>query len=152
MRRAALIRSITGVLGDQVAVRDAAYMWTRHKWMVPYSSAVFGAVVLLAPIAGIEDWPTRIVFGLAGGAVAVMATTEYWVVAQTDDGFATLEASKIRQVARRLHSHLPRDVELAPVGGTILAADWQVGERRYTVPRSSEQAMQRMAATRSADS
>jgi hypothetical protein len=127
-------------------------MWKRHKWMVPYGAFVFAAVALLAPIGGIEDWPTRVAIGAAAIAVAVTATTDYSVVALTDDGLALFKASKIRQVATELREHLPGDVDLTPVGGTLLAADWQVGKHRYTVPRSSEQAMQRMVAARSTES
>jgi hypothetical protein len=146
VRRAVLFRSVTRVLGDQAVVREAAYVWQRHKWMVPYSATVFAAVTLLAPIGGIEDWPTRIAIGAAAVAVAVTATTDYSVVAQTDDGLALFKASKIRQVATELRERLPGDVELTPVGGTLLATDWQVGRRVFTVPRSSDQAMTRMAA------
>jgi hypothetical protein len=146
VRRAVLFRSVTRALGGEVIVREAAYVWRRHKWMLPYSATVFAAVTLLAPIGGIEDWPTRIAIGAAAVAVAVTATTDYSVVAQTDAGLALFKASKIRQIATELREHLPGDVELTQVGGTLLAADWQVGERVYTVPRSSEQAMSRMAA------
>ena len=139
-------------LGNDAVVRDAAYLWRRHKWMVPYGAFAFAAVALLAPIGGIEDWPTRVAIGAAAVAVAVTATTDYSVVALTDDGFALFKASKIRQVATGLREHLPHNVELTPVGGTLLAADWQVGKHRYTVPRSSEQAMQRMAAAHTSDS
>ena len=145
VRRAVLFRSVTRILGDRVVVREAAYVWMRHKWMVHYAAAVFAAVTLLAPIGGIEDWPTRIAIGAAAVAVAVTATTDYLVVAQTDDGLALLKASKIRQVATELKEHLPADVELTPVGGTLLATDWRVGKHQYTVPRNSDQAMNRMA-------
>lgn len=120
--------------------------------MVPYSVLVFGAVVLLAPVFGIDDWPTRTVIGLATGGVAVMATSEYRVLAETEDGLVLLKASKIRQVATELRERLPDDTTMAPVGGTVLAADWDVGGHTYTVARSSEQAMNRMAATRLPDS
>lgn len=149
MRRAFLFRSINRVLGEQVQVRDAAYMWTRHRWTVPFAVTVFAAIALLAPIAGIDEWPTRTVLGLAGVGVAITASTDYRVVAQVDDGLVLLNASKIRQVATGFVQHLPPDAELVPVGGTVIATDWQVGEHRYTVPRSSEQAMNRMAAARS---
>jgi hypothetical protein len=139
-------------VGAGTVVRDAAYMWTRHRWMVPYGGTVFAAVVLFAPIGGMEDWPTRIAIGAAAAGVAVTATTEYRVVAQTDDGVLLLKASKIRQVATELQEELPPDAAMEAVGGTMLAADWQVGAHRYTVSRSSEQAMNRMATARQADS
>ncbi len=152
MRRAFLLNSVGRVLGVGAVVRDAAYVWTRHRWMVPYGIAAFAAVAFFAPIGGIEDWPTRIAVGAAAAAVAITATTEYRVVAQTDDGVILLKASKIRQVATELQQELPPDATMEPVGGTMLAADWQVGDHRYTVPRSSEQAMNRMATARQADS
>lgn len=140
------------MLGTDAVVRDAAYMWTRHRWMVHYGAAVFAAAVLFAPIAGIDDWPTRVAIGLALVAMAVTATTDYRVVAQTDQRLVLLKASRIRQVATALEKELSRTIELTPAGGTVLGADWQVGDHRYTVSRSSEQAMNRMAAARSAES
>lgn len=149
MRRNFLLRSITRILGDEVTVHDAAYMWSRHRWMVPYAAIAFAGVVLFAPVAGIDDWPTRIVIGAAAVAVAVTATTEYWVLALSDKGLHLLAASKIRQVAVRHHENLDADTPVVPVGGTGLTTDWAVGDRRYTVPRSSEQAMGRMATSQS---
>lgn len=133
-------------------MHDAAYMWTRHPWAVPFGALVFAGAVLLAPLVGIEDWPTRTVIALAVASVAVMAATDYRVLAQTNQGLVLLRASKIRQVATALQEHLPADITMAPMGGTLLAADWQVGDRTYTVARSSQRATERMAATRSAGS
>lgn len=149
MRRAVLLRSVQRVLGDADKVRDAAYAWNRHRWIAIYSTAVFAAIVLLAPIGGIEQWPTRIVLGLAAVGVAVMATTEYHVVAETDTSLYVLKASRIRQVAIEVDERVETDAAFEPVGGTIIATDWQVGNHVYTVPKSSEQAMQRMAVGRS---
>jgi len=127
-------------------VRDAAYAWSRHRWVVPFGAGVFVVIAFFAPVAGINDWPTRIVLGLAGVGVAVMATTDYWVVAETERGIRVLKASRIRQVAIADGEAVPEGAVMEPVGGTIIAADWQVGSHRYTIPRSSEQAMERMAA------
>jgi hypothetical protein len=135
-------------MGENVTVRDAAYAWSRHRWVIPFGAVVFASIALFAPVAGIEDWPTRIVLGLAGVGVAVMATTDYRVVAETDRGIRVLKASRIRQVAIADGEPVPERAVMAPIGGSIIAADWQVGSHRYTVPRSSEQAMERMAAAR----
>lgn len=149
MRRAVLLRSVQRVLGGEVVVRDAAYVWSRHRWMTPFATVVFAGILFVAPVAGIDDWPTRIVLGLAGVGVAVMATTDYRIVAETEEGLFVLKASRIRQVAIADGERLSSDAVLEPVGGTIIAADWQVGGHRYTVPRSSQQAMERMAQGRS---
>ena len=124
---------------------DAAYMWSRHRHLFPFAAGAFIAVVIVADWAGTEDWPTRIVLGAAGVAVAVAATTEYKILAQTTSGFVLMQASRVRQVATALVKELPNDVNVRQVGGTILAADWEVDEVVYTVPRSSEQAISRMA-------
>lgn len=149
MRRTVLLESVEKVLGHDVDVRDAAYVWKRHRWITYYSAGVFGAIALTAPVGGIEDWPTRIVLGLAGVSVAVMATTKYSVVAETNKGLQVLKASRIRQVAIEKEHLVEFEATFAPVGGNIIATDWQVGDRVFTVPRSSEQAMQRMASGRS---
>lgn len=146
MRYAFLLKSVQRVLGDDAVIHDAAYIWTRHRWVWPFGMGVFGVALLFAPVAGIDEWPTRIVIAAALMAVAVMAATDYRVLALVDDGLALFDASKIRQVATVRRDDFPADATLEPVGGSILASDWQVGTIRYTVPRSSETAMTRMAA------
>lgn len=149
MRRAVLFRSVQRLLGEDDVVIEAAYMWSRHRLMMPFAAVVFAAVALLAPIANIDDWPTRIVIAAAAVAVAVTASTDYSVLAQTGEGTHLFDASKIRQVATRHRARLETRESLAPVGGSGLTTDWQVGDRTYTVPRSSEQAISRIAAERS---
>lgn len=147
MRRVFLLNSVARVLGEGTVVRDAAYVWARHRWVVAYASAVWAVVVLTAPVFGVEDWPTRIVIGLGVMAVAINATTEYRILALTDEGLQLLKASRIRQVAVAPIRRLTADTELERVGGTMLASEWLIGDIRYTVPRSSELPMERMAAT-----
>jgi hypothetical protein len=113
--------------------------------MVPYGLVAFAVVAWVAATAGWDDWPTRIAFGAAGTAISVMATTDYRVLARTTDGLALFKASRIRQIAKSLDTYLEADEPVEPVGGTMLAADWQVGRYVYTVPRSSEQAMKVIA-------
>ena len=57
-----------------------------------------------------------------------------------------LRGSRIRQYAVEVLETLPASATLEPVGATLLAADWQIGTTVYTVPRSSEQAIHRIAA------
>ncbi len=121
-------------------------MWKRHRLMMPFGIVSFLGMLVVAEWAGWDEWATRIVLGLAAVAVAVAASTTYKVVAMTTDGLYLLQASRIRQVATQMLERLPADATIEPVGGTILAADWQVGTSVYTVPRSSEQAISRIAA------
>ena len=146
MRRKVLLQSVERLLGGEGTVRDAAYVWTRHHWSTWFGGISFLGLVLAAPIGGIEDWPTRIVLGLAGVAVATLATTDYRVVADTADGLAIFRASRIRQVATQLENRLGTAVSVELEGGTIIYSDWRVGKHLYTVPRSSQSAMERIAA------
>ncbi len=114
--------------------------------MLPFGIASFLGLAMVADWVGWDDWPTRIVIGLAGAALAVAASTDYKVVALTSAGVVLLQASRIRQAATGMLERLPPDVAIEPAGGTVLAADWEVAGLVYTVPRSSEQAINRIAA------
>jgi hypothetical protein len=97
VRRAFLLNSVSRVLGADTVVHDAAYMWNRQRWMVPYGAVAFAAVVMFAPVAAIEEWPTRIAIGFAAAGVAVMATTEHRIVAETNDGPGRLRSRRVRR-------------------------------------------------------
>ena len=82
IRRAVLLASVQALIGADEHVEDAAYLWKRHRLMIPYSIAAFAVVAWAAAWAGWDDWPTRIALGAVGAAVAVMSTTEYRVLAK----------------------------------------------------------------------
>jgi len=145
VRKANLLRSIARFLDDGIYVIDAAYMWRRHRLMLPFGIVSFVGLAMVADWVGWDDWPTRIVIGLAGAALAVAASTDYKVVALTSTGVVLLQASRIRQAATGMLESLPPDVTIEPAGGTVLAADWEIAGLVYTVPRSSEQAINRIA-------
>lgn len=145
MRRALLLQSVARRLGADVEVVEAAYVWSRHRRMIPFAVVAFVGIASVAGWAGAEDWPTRIVLGAAGVAVAITATTDYKVLAETSDSLVLLQASRIRQVATALIRELPANAVVRQVGGTIIAADWEIDGAVYTVPRSSEQAITHMA-------
>jgi hypothetical protein len=75
----------------------------------------------------------------------VNATTDYRVLALTDRGLVMFKSSRIRQYATGVLARLPRSTPIEVVGGTVLATDWRVGEATYTVPKSSERAIERIA-------
>lgn len=145
VRKAVLFRSVLRFLDQGAEVVEAVYMWKRHRLMVPFTVATFLGMVFVAGWAGWEDWATRIVIGLAAGAIAVMASTDYKVLARTSQGTFLYDASRFRQVAIGSPDRLPADVTIEPFGGTVLATDWAVGDSIYTVPKSSESAMGRIA-------
>lgn len=117
-------------------------MWRRHRWMVPYAGMAGVLVFLLAGGFGFGDIATRVAVGIAASAVAVNATSEYRILAATTEGLVLCRASRIRQYAVDISHRLPPSTTLAPVGGTVLATDWQVGDvGTFTVPKSSERAI-----------
>ena len=120
-------------------------MWTRHRWMLPYALIAAAVVFVSSEWAGFSEVSTRVALGFAAGAVAVNATTDYRVLALTSRGLVMFRASRIRQYATGVLTRLPRTTPIEAIGGTVLATDWRVGEETYTVPKSSERAIQRIA-------
>lgn len=140
------MQSVERLLSAGNGVSDAAYVWIRHRHMVPYTVVSFLAVLLGAALAGVEAWSTRIGLGVAAAAVAVTASTKYRVVAKTSKGVTLLRASRIRQHALEVIETTAPPVEIVPVADTLLATEWRVASIVYTVPKSSEAAIRRIAA------
>lgn len=111
-----------------------------------YAVAAFVALVVVAATAGFEQWPSRIGVGIAGAAIAVTATTDYRVLAHTDRGLVLLVGGRVRQVAKRVIRDLPADVTIEIVRDTMLTTDWKIEGVEYTVPKSSQRAVERIAA------
>lgn len=145
MRRATLLRSVARFLDAGTELRDAAFMWTRHRWMIPYAVIAAIAVYVASQWAGFTETPTRVALAFAAGAIAVNATTDYRIIARTSRGLLMLRASRVRQYAVGVLEHLPATTTIEAVGGTVFATDWQVGEVVFTVPKSSESAIHRIA-------
>lgn len=120
-------------------------MWSRHRWMIPYAAVAALAVFFTSEWAGFTEFSTRVALGFAAAAVAVNATTDYRVVARTARGLVLLRGSRIRQHAVEVITRLPKSTKIEPIGGTVLATDWIVGESVFTVPKSHERALERIA-------
>lgn len=146
MRRRVLFKSIKRLLRDDEDLAEAAFMWSRHRLMIPYALAAFGALLVVAVLVGFEAWASRLGVGVAGAGFAAMATTNYRVLAQTSRGFVLFRASRVRQYAVEPLERWKTTPEMKPATSYSIATDWLVDNRRYTVPKSSERAMARMAA------
>ena len=120
-------------------------MWQRHRWMMAYAAVGFVALFAVAVVAGFDEVSAQIAIGIGGTTVAVASTTNYRVLAQTVDGIYLFRASRIRRVAVELAKRFIDGVDIRAAGGTILAGDWDVAGVRYTVPKSGETAMHRIA-------
>lgn len=148
MRRAVLRRSVMNLLDPGEAVGEAAFMWARHRAGYAIALGAWVVFTLVAVAAGFDEWPTRVVIGLAGGAVALTLTTDYRVLASTTNGLVLLDAGRVRQVARRLRRRLPPDTSIRLVRDTLITTDWEVDGVEYTVPKGSQRAMEVIAAQR----
>lgn len=148
MRRAVLRRSVMNLLPPGESVGEAAFMWARHRAGYAIALGAWAAFTVLAIAAGFEEWPTRLVIGLAGGAVTLTAMTDYRVLASTTNGLVLLDAGRVRQVARRLRRRLPPDASIRLVRDTLITTDWEVDGVEYTVPKGSQRAMETIAAQR----
>lgn len=146
MRRAVLRRSVTRLLEPDEALGEAALMWARHSSGYAYAAVAWVAFTLLAIVAGFDQWPARLVIGLAGAAIVLTGTTTYRVLASTSHGLVLFEAARVRQVARRISRRLPPEAEVRLVRDTLVTTDWVVDGTEYTVPKGSQRAMEAIAA------
>ncbi|MEO1065559.1 MAG: hypothetical protein AAFZ07_29435, partial [Actinomycetota bacterium] len=78
-------------------------------------------------------------------SVVAPAATATAAAATVDDGLHLLRASRIRRAAVAHLERLPDSTHVELVGNQFVITEWQVGDQRYTVPKSSESAMTRIA-------
>ncbi len=134
---------------ESESLKQAAYVWSRHRLMVPFAAAAFVALAAVAWWAELPTWSARIAVGAAGAAVAVNATTDYRVIGLSDERLIVAQASRIRQVARSILHDLPLTAPVSPeAGGGFVTTTWKVGDAMYTVPRASQIAMEDIRASK----
>lgn len=141
MRSGILYSSVRKVLPDDERIMQIAHMWTRHRLTLPYGVAAFVGCLVVAIVVGIDQWSGRLVIGLAGAAVATMATTEYRVLVLTRKGLYLLGSSRIRQRATTVIRQLSPGVTVEPVGSNLVITDWSVDGQVYSVMKRHQAAM-----------
>ncbi len=146
MRYKILLRSVQRLLDPDEQLYGAAFMWQRHRLGYVYSLAAFVALVLIAIASGFDDWPDRIAIGLAGAAIALAATTIYRVLAATSAGLVLIEGGRVRHVGKSVVQRMDLGTPIVIQRDTLVTTDWKVDGVEYTVPKSSQQAMQQIAA------
>ena len=150
MRRNVLLRSVQRLLGPDEQLIEVALLWVRRPWSYLYGIVALAALLLVAIAVGFEQWTSRAAIAFAAAAIAVAATTDYRVLALTTEGLVLCRAGRVRQVARTIIDRPSRSIEMKPVGGTMITADWKIGTVEYTVTKSSQHAIERIRAARSA--
>ena len=145
MRRRFLIRSVERLLRRDESLVGVVFMWSRHRWMVPFAGCAFVGLVAVAGASEIADWSVRLGLGAVGATVAAVATTEYRVLALTTRSLVLCRGGRFRQVATGVIERLPDDVAITRVGTTLVTSEWMVGDLRYTVPRNFGPVMEAVA-------
>lgn len=103
-------------------------------------------MLLVVSLAGATEWSSRISIGLAGAAVAAMATTEYRVLARTTRGLVLLRSSRLRRRANGVIRRLEKDTKIEVVGSNLVITEYRVDGVIYSVMRRSQQEMTAIAA------
>lgn len=141
MRERVLENSVRALLSPDEKVRHIVHMWTRHRLVLPYIALAFAAMLALSFAIDVNQWGGRIGLGLAGGAVAAMATTEYRVLVLTSEDLVLMESSKVRQRATRILERLGPKTTVEPVGSNLVITDWSVGSRVFSVMKRHQNAI-----------
>lgn len=120
-------------------------MQTRHRWFIPYAMFAGIFMLIVGVLAGFSGAVSYVVLAACGVAIAGMATTEYSVLAITNDRLLLCRASRIRQRAIELSRELDEPVQLSMVGSTTITSDWDVDGVIYTLTKRWEPAMTALA-------
>lgn len=102
---------------------------------------------LVALFAGVESIGSQIAIGLAGVAVAGMATTDQRILASTDTDLVMMQSSRVRQSARSVIERLPLDTPIKVVSDNLVISDWDVGGQRFSMMKRSQRAMTAIASS-----
>lgn len=141
MRQKVLYKSVVKLLPEGETIDQLVYMMGRHRWSLPFAAGASALLFVVAWISGIEQAGGRVAIGLAGGAIAAMATTEYRVLVQTDEGLVLFAAGRLRQKATRMIGRLKPGTPIELIGTNLVVTEWLVGDRQFTVMRRFQQAM-----------
>lgn len=145
VRQNILIRSVATLLDDGEQVRHVVVMFTRHRWFLPYSVLAGLGVFAVASATGIAGFGNRIVIGVCGMAIAGMATTNYWVLAETATDLVLCRSSRVRQYAKSIKIRLPTSTPLEMVGSTVVTSDWRIDGIMYTLTKRWEATMRQLS-------
>ena len=148
MRNQVLIRSIRRLLGDDVVVHHVVSMWRRHHLAIPFCAGSFMLGFVVAALVDIQPISSQVAVGLAGLAVAAMATTDQRILVQTDDELVMLRSSRIRQYARAVVGPVPDDASIEVVSDNLVISDWMIGDQRFSMMKRAQRSMTHIATNR----
>lgn len=147
LRQNILFGSVQRLLDENEKVRSTVVMSTHHRWLLPYALVSGIALFLVASATQVEPLASRIMIGGCGAAIAALATTNHWVLAETTHGLLLCRSSRIRQYAKEIVRRLPDDAPLTMVGSTLINSDWNVDGVTYSLTKRWESTMRRLSMT-----
>jgi len=136
-----LRRSVVRRVDEDGKVKNAAYMSGVGSRSIAFGAVGAVALFVVAIAVGFETWPQRAAIGVAGATVAIVATTEYRILALTSKGLVLLRSSRIRRRATEVIERLDDSVVIEAVGTNLLVTEYAVGGSRYFVSRRYQQDM-----------
>jgi len=148
VRNQVLIRSVRRLLGDDVVVHHVVTMWRRHPLAIPFCAGAFVVGFVVAALVDIQPLSSQVAVGLAGLAVAAMATTDQRILVQTDADLVMVLSSKIRQYAKAIIGSIPGDAVIEVVSDNLVISDWMIGDQRFSMMKRSQRAMTHIVAAR----
>lgn len=139
------MKSVRRLLDDGESVVHVAVMWRRHPWSLMFSMGAFVVMFGVAVLAGVAEVGSQVAIGLAGLAVAAMATTDQRILALTDRGLVMMQSSRIRQKAVGIIDRPPSDTRIEIVSDNLVISDWMVGDQRFSMMKRAQREMTAMA-------
>jgi len=145
MRSQILLKSVRRLLDADESVVHVATMWRRHHWGLVFSLGAFVVLFVVAVVAGVTPLGSQIAIGLAGLAVASLATNDQRILVQTDRGLVMMQSSRIRQKAIKVIGRLAPDTPIEIVSDNLVISDWIVGDQRFSMMKRSQRSMTAIA-------
>lgn len=141
LRHQILVRSVNALLEPGETCDNVVVLWNRHRWFYPYCAAAALGLFIVAVASGITEPVNQLLMATCGAAVAALATTNYWILASTSNGFVLCRSSRVRQYAKELVTRYKRTPALEMVGSTVITSDWRVDGTEYTLTKRWESTM-----------
>ena len=146
---------LTGVrgwlLGGALALAIGSVAWSAAIVVVtvwhrlPWTPWKLLALLAVAVAVGIEGRINQGAIGLSAAMIGAMATTNYWVLAETTTGLVLLRSSRIRQYAKQVVKHLGITPSIEMVGSTVITSDWRIDGTMYSVTKRWESPLRQLA-------
>lgn len=140
-----LFASVVRLLRVDEDLQSVVYMWRRSRLSFPFAVGAAVAMAVASVAFGVESAGSIVALMFATAGIAVLASTEYRVLAQTQRGFVLCRASRVRRVGTEVLRRFPLDLDIERVGNSFVFTEWAVDGVRYGLPKRDEASMMAMS-------